>query len=66
MTNLERIEEQIRKLSAQEFAQLRDWILQQDWSAWDRQIETDAREGKLDDLAKEALEDHKAGRTRPL
>ena len=66
MTNIERIEEQIRKLSSQEFAQLRDWILEQDWSSWDKQIETDARAGKLDDLAKEALEDHKAGRTRPL
>ena len=66
MTNVERIEEQIRKLSVQEFAQLRDWILEQDWAAWDRQIEADARAGRLEDLAKEALEDHKAGRTRPL
>jgi protein-disulfide isomerase len=66
MTNVQRIEEQIRKLSPQEFAELREWILEQDWAAWDEQIEADARDGKLNKLADEALDDHKAGRTRPL
>jgi hypothetical protein len=31
MTDVQRIEEHIRKLSPQEFAELRDWILEQDW-----------------------------------
>jgi len=66
MTNVQRIEEQIRRLSPKEFAELREWILEQDWAAWDAQIEADARDGKLDRLADEALDDHKAGRTRPL
>ncbi|HET6371801.1 MAG TPA: hypothetical protein VFG76_00700 [Candidatus Polarisedimenticolia bacterium] len=66
MTNVQRIEEQIRKLTPQEFAELREWILEQDWAAWEAQIEADAREGKLQALADDALDDHKAGRSRPL
>ena len=34
--------------------------------AWDRQIEADAKAGRLDHLWKEATEDIKAGRTEPL
>ena len=34
--------------------------------AWDRQIEADAKAGRLDHLWKKALEDIEAGRTKPL
>lgn len=34
--------------------------------AWDRQIEADATAGRLDELWNLALEDIKAGRTKPL
>jgi len=37
-----------------------------DWTAWDRQIEQDAREGKLDALVEQALRDHAAGKTTRL
>jgi hypothetical protein len=66
MGDVERIEEQIRNLSPREFAELREWILEVDWAAWDAQIEADARDGKLEKLDQEALDDHKSGRTRPL
>lgn len=33
---------------------------------WDRQFEADAKAGRLDRLAEQALADHRAGRTRPL
>ncbi len=33
MRNIEHIEQQIRELSAREFAELRDWVLEQDWQA---------------------------------
>ncbi len=33
MRKLEYIEQQIRELSAREFAELRDWVLDQDWQA---------------------------------
>lgn len=33
---------------------------------WDRQIEADAKAGRLDPVWQEALEDIKAGRVKPL
>ena len=66
MTKVEQLEQEIAKLSADEFAQLRNWLLEQDWDEWDRQIERDAKAGKLDRLMKQALADHAAGKTRPL
>jgi hypothetical protein len=66
MRKVEQIEQQIRELSAGEFSELRDWVLEQDWKAWDAQVEADARSGNLDKVIAEAEADYKAGRTRPL
>ena len=66
MRKVEQIEQQIRELTAGEFSELRDWVLDQDWKAWDAQIETDARSGKFDQIIAEAEADYKTGRTRPL
>jgi hypothetical protein len=66
MRKIEHIEQQIRELSARDFAELREWVLAQDWNTWDGQIATDARSGKLDKLVSEAQADYSAGRTRPL
>ena len=66
MRKVEDIEQQIRELSAREFSELRDWVLEQDWKSWDAKIEADARAGKLDELIAEAQADYTAGRTRPL
>ena len=64
MRKVEEIEEQIRKLSPKEFAELREWILEQDWKAWDAQIEADAKAGKLDKLIAEGKAEYKSGRAR--
>ena len=66
MRKVEQIEQQTRELSAGEFSELRDWVLEQDWKAWDAQIESDARSGKLDEVIAEADANYKVGRTRPL
>ena len=66
MRKVEHIEQQIRELTAGEFSELRDWVLEQDWKAWDTQIGADARSGKLDKLIAEAQSNYAAGRTRPL
>ncbi|MBV9494743.1 MAG: hypothetical protein JOZ54_10900 [Acidobacteria bacterium] len=50
MTKVEQLEEEIQKLSASDFAELRTWVLERDWEEWDRQIERDAASGKLDRL----------------
>ncbi len=66
MGKIERLEQQIRELSAQELAELRRWFVEYDADAWDRQIEADAKAGKLDHLMEVALAEYKAGKTRPL
>jgi hypothetical protein len=66
MTRVEQLEQQIVQLDPEEFVQLREWLMEQDWSEWDRQIEQDAASGKLDRLVKQALTDHAAGKSRRL
>jgi hypothetical protein len=66
MTRVEQLEQQIVELNPEEFAQLREWLMEQDWADWDRQIERDAASGKLDRLVKQALADHSAGKSRLL
>lgn len=66
MTILERIEQEISRLSRSELAQFRAWYSDFDADAWDRQIEGDAHGGQLDALAELALQSHRAGKPRPL
>jgi hypothetical protein len=66
MRKIEQIEQQIRELSAVEFAELRDWMLVQDWAAWDAKVERDSRSGKLDNLIAEAKEDYDSGKARKI
>ena len=66
MTKIEEIEQRIRRLSRSELTAFRDWFLNYDAEAWDRQIERDAAAGRLDELADEARAAHGAGRTKPL
>lgn len=66
MTRLEQLEQTIAALPVDEYRQLRNWIIERDWEAWDRQIEADSASGKLDFLLKEADEEKLQGRLRPL
>jgi hypothetical protein len=66
MRKVEEIEQQIQSLSASEFSELRDWLLDRDWRQWDAQIESDLSAGKLDGLAAEALAEHKDGKSRAI
>jgi hypothetical protein len=64
MTRVQKLEREIQKLGREELANLRDWFRKYDADEWDQQIEQDVREGKLDQLAQEALAAHKTGRTK--
>jgi len=66
MGKVDRIEEEVQKLSPDELAQFRAWFLEFDWAAWDRQVERDVQAGRLDNLAEKALRDHAGGKTTPL
>ena len=61
MSTVLEIEKAIEKLPSQELFELTHWISSRFSDAWDRQIEEDICAGRLDDLAAEALEEHRAG-----
>ena len=66
MSTLAEIEDAIEKLPNEQLFQLTDWISQRFSDAWDRQIEQDIVAGKLDDLAAEAIAEHRAGQSLSL
>jgi hypothetical protein len=66
MRKIEKIEQDVQALSPDELAEFRAWFLEHDWAAWDRQLEQDVQNGKLDALAEKALRDHAAGKTTRL
>jgi hypothetical protein len=62
MSTIAGIEDAVRRLSPGDLAAFREWFVQLDAEAWDRQIEEDVAAGRLDSLAEEALEDLRQGR----
>ena len=66
MTTAEEIEKAVEQLSPRELARFREWFEAFDATQFDAAIERDARAGKLDAIADEALDAHRAGRSREL
>jgi hypothetical protein len=66
MTTIEMLEEQVRLLSPNDLSEFRRWFLEWDNDEWDRQIERDAKGGKLEALASAALAEYEAGRAREI
>ena len=66
MSRVEQIEHQIREFSSMELAAFREWFVEFDAVAWDRQLEAGVKAGKLDGLAEKALQDYAAGRSTEL
>jgi hypothetical protein len=66
MTTVEDIEKAIAKLSAPEFDRLRDWFEEFQAARFDAKIERDAKAGKLDRLAEEALAEHQRPQPRAM
>lgn len=61
MSKVEQIEREIQELTPTELGAFRRWYLEFDAQAWDRQIEEDARSGKLDSVAARALKAFESG-----
>jgi hypothetical protein len=59
VSTVQEIERAIAKLTDKELSELRALI-------WDHDIERDLANGRLDHFANEAIEEYRAGRTRPL
>ena len=63
---LKELEEKISHLPPDELARFREWFLNFDAEQFDKRIETDANDGRLDSLADAALREHAAGKSTPL
>ena len=66
MTKLEKIQSSIEGLSPAEIAELREWFAELYARLFDEKIERDAKAGKFDKLAEQALADHARGLSRKL
>jgi len=67
VSTVSEIIEAVKKLPEQDKSAFLERLAEVDFDdAWDRQIEADAKAGRLDHLWIEATEDIKAGRTKPL
>jgi hypothetical protein len=65
-STLQTPEKVVAQLSSEELAQFRKWFAKFDGDAWDAQIEADAKAGKLDALAQEALAEFHAGKATEI
>ena len=66
MTNVDKLERDVKALSPEELAAFRKWFLAYEWEGWDRHLDEDIAAGKLDALAEKALRDHAAGKSTKL
>jgi hypothetical protein len=63
---IEDLEKAVAKLPPDQFAKFREWFDTFDASHFDQKIERDAKAGRLDRLAEQALADFRKGHTREL
>ncbi len=66
MSKIEAIERDVEQLDDKAFSAFRGWFLVYENARWDRQIEEDSKNGKLDSLVQEALTAHRAGKSTAL
>jgi uncharacterized membrane protein len=66
MSTIEEIEVAVSKLPPSDYEKFRQWLSDYDNRLWDKEMEEDARAGRFDVLAKEALDDLKNGRCTDL
>ena len=66
MTTIAEIQQAITGLPKSDYAQLMRWLQEYDWEEWDREIEADVEEGKLDFLAERVAEAKRQGTLKDL
>ena len=66
MENVQTIEKAVLRLSKADLKSFRNWYERFDQKVWDSQFEEDAKSGKLDALADQAVNDFKAGKCKEI
>jgi hypothetical protein len=64
--SIEDLEKAVATLPPDQFAEFRAWFEALDATRFDEKIERDAKTGKLDQLADQAIDDLRKGRAREL
>ncbi len=66
MTAVTQLETAVRSLDTEELTAFRAWFADFDAEVWDRRFAEDVANGRLDQFAEDALDDHRAGRCTDL
>lgn len=66
MSTVEAIEDAVEQLGKKDLAAFREWFRSFEAAHWDAQIERDIVSGKLDQLADQAIDDFRSGKTKKL
>ena len=66
MKNLSEIEQSVAKLQENDFAKFRQWFWEYENEKWDKRIEQDIADKKLDTLASKAISDYNTGKFKSL
>jgi len=66
MTKVKEIAKAIASLPEADYTRFRQWFFKRDWERWDREIEEDAKTGKLSFLQREAFDAKVKGQLRAL
>jgi hypothetical protein len=66
MSTVQEIESAIKKLKPKEIRKVGDWLDELRDELWDKQIEADAKAGRLDKMIAKAKADFRAGKATPF
>ncbi len=66
MAKINEIQDAIMALPESDYREFRLWFTELNWRKWNRQIEADSKEGKLDFLISEAFDEKEKGRLKDL
>ena len=63
---LQQLEKTVSELSPDQLSRFRAWFLAFDADKWDEQLKGDVAAGRLDQLADDAIGEHRAGKSSKL
>jgi hypothetical protein len=66
VSTIEEIEHAVARLAPSDYEKFRQWLSAYDNQQWDRKLDEDSQAGRLDAMAKEALDDLKRGNCTDL
>lgn len=66
MSEIEELENRVQSLSTEEFSKFRDWFFELENELWDKQIASDFRAGKFNQLIEKARMEFAQGKALEL